>query len=208
MIRTRDGAFIIVHCSEEIAREIYTGPEECNCLVNDQWFRILVGVGSLLVIVSVLFLGSCGWMMQTVIAVIYIILNALYWVASLFPREWIWDLSRYNWEDTTPEHLKAADEPGRDGQAPSYTRSLWYAIQATGEVDWVILSGAAPKTSAWEEWLRLAHAHCGDRKWNAIVQKDELMKSARSQIGSQRSRQVYDQDEEAPATMPTRRETA
>jgi hypothetical protein len=44
IIRTRDGAFIIVHCSEEIARELFIGPEECDYLVNDQWFKILVGI--------------------------------------------------------------------------------------------------------------------------------------------------------------------
>ena len=44
IIRTRGGAFIIVHCSEEIARELFIGPEECDYLVNDQWFKILVGI--------------------------------------------------------------------------------------------------------------------------------------------------------------------
>lgn len=205
VIRTRDGAFIIVKCSEEIAREIYMGPEECNFLVGDQWFRRLVGFSMLLVIVSVLLLGNCNWTMQTVVAVIYIVLNGLYWVASLLPRNWLWDLSRYKCEDVTPGHLKDAHRTGRDGQAPSYTRSLWYAIQVTEEVDWVTISGAAPKTSSWEEWLRLAYIHRGDQNWDAVAEKDKLMKQAHSQMGSTRSQQFHQQDEEVPAIIPTRR---
>lgn len=45
VIRKRDGAFIIVQCPEEIARELYMGPEECNYLVSQQWFSVLVGFG-------------------------------------------------------------------------------------------------------------------------------------------------------------------
>lgn len=206
VIRTRDGAFIIIKCTEEIAREIYTGPEECNYLVDDQWFRILVGFGTLLVIVSVLFLGNCDWIMQTVIAVIYVILNALYWVASLLPREWLWDLSRYEWKDVTGEHLKGADQY-RDGQAPSYTRSLWYAIQATESVDWVTISGAAPKTAAWEKWLRMAHLNCANRKWDAVGAKDDLMKQVRSQSGSPRTQRLWQQDQQAPVTLRHPRES-
>lgn len=207
VIRTREGAFVIIQCTEEIARELYIGPEECNYLVNDQWFKVLIGVGTLLVILSVLFLGNCSWTMQAVIAVIYIILNALYWAASLLPQKWLWDLSRYDWKDVTPGHLKGAHETGSDGVAPSYTRSLWYAIQATGEVDWVTISGAAPRTTAWENWLRLAHANCGNRNWNAVAEKDRLMVEACSEVGPQRSQRLRQLYEEAPATVPVRRET-
>lgn len=208
VIRTREGAFVIIQCSEEVARELYIGPEECNYLVNDQWFKVLIGVGTLLVILSVLFLGNCNWTMQAVIAVIYIILNALYWVASLFPQSLLWDLSRYDCKDVTPEHLKDADKASKSGDAPSYTRSLWFAIQATGETDWVTISGAAPRTTAWETWLKLAHANCGNQNWDAVAEKDRLMEEARSRTSSQRSQRLCQQMQEAPVTVPVRRETA
>ncbi|KAL2004483.1 hypothetical protein VTN00DRAFT_3485 [Thermoascus crustaceus] len=208
VIRTREGAFVIIQCTEEIARELYIGPEECNYLVNDQWFKILVGVGTLLVILSVLLLGNCNWTMQAVIAVIYIILNALYWVASLLPQSCLWDLSRYECKDVTPAHLKAADKAGKDGLAPSYTRSLWFAIQATGEIEWVTISGAAPRTTAWETWLKLAHANYSNRNWNAVAEKDRLMVEARLKMSSQRSQRFCEQMHQAPATLPVRRETA
>ena len=179
VIRTREGAFVIIQCCEEVARELYMGPEECNYLVDDHWSKVLVGFGTLLVIGSVIFLGNCNWTMKVVITGIYIILNTLYWAASLLPREWLWDLSRYDCKDVTPGHLRAADKPKQGDDAPSYTRSLWYAIQATGEVSWVTISGAAPKTTAWKRWLRLAHANCGNRDWDAIGEKDRLMLEAR-----------------------------
>lgn len=184
VIRTRNGAFIIIRCSEEVARELYTGPEECNYLVNDQWFRVLVGLGTLLVITSVLLLGNCNWTMQIAVAGVYIILNALYWLVSLFPRNWLWDLSRYKCTNVTPAYLNAAHKPnpGRDdGESPSYTRSLWYAIQATKEVN-LTTSGAAPRTPAWEEWLKLANANCGNQDWNAVAEKDRLMMEARTKV--------------------------
>lgn len=207
VIRTRKGAFVIIQCSEEIARELYIGPEECNYFVDDQWFKILIGVGMLLVILSVLFLGNSSWTMQAVIAVIYIILNALYWVASLLPQSWLWDLTRYDRKDVTPKHFKAAGKSEKSGMPPSYTRSLWHAIQATREVDWVTVSGAAPRTTAWEKWLKLAHANCGDPNWNAVAEKDRLMKEARSEIASQHTQRFSRPIEEASPTVPVRRET-
>ncbi|KAJ6065975.1 hypothetical protein N7444_001628 [Penicillium canescens] len=78
----------------------------------------------------------------------------------------------------TPEHLKFADQvmEGEPEPAPSYTRSLWFAIQATREINWVMVSGAAPKTTAWDTWLKLAHDNCKDAKWDAIGEKNQLMK--------------------------------
>jgi hypothetical protein len=195
IIRTREGAFIIIHCSEEIARELFMGLEECDYLVSDQWFKVLVGISLFLITLSVIFLGNCTWTMQAVIAVIYMVLNVLYWIASLLPQRLLWDLSRYRCDLVTPENLQAADKVEKDGSNPSFTRSLWFAIQATGEVEWVTVSGAAPRTTAWETWLRLAHANCRNPTWNAVAEKNRLMKEAR-------------QISQAPASLPVRRETA
>lgn len=204
VIRTRDGAFVIIQCSEEIARELYMGPEECNYLVGGQWFTILVGLSMFLVIVSVLLLGNCGWTMQAVITGIYIVLNVLYWATSLLPQNWYWDMSRYDCVDVTPKHIKSAHEPGPAGERPSYTRSLGYAIQATGEVGWVRISGAAPKTTAWDTWLELARANVGNRDWDAVGEKDRLMRESLSRQPSRR----HQLPEEAQITMPARRGTA
>lgn len=205
IIHTRDGAFIVVQCSEEIARELYIGPEECNYWVSDQSFKILVGIGTLLVILSVLFLGNCGWTMQAVIAIIYIVLNALYWVVSLFPESYLWDLSRYDLQDVTPKYMINADSSTEGGSAPSFTRTLWFAIQVTRTTQWATNSDAAPKTAAWKAWLELAEANCGNKDWDAIGEKDRLMHKERLRAGYQRQ---FGETQDTPATLSVRRETA
>lgn len=193
VIRTREGSFIIVRCSEEIARELYTGAEECNYLVNEQWFRILTGASTILVMISILLLGNCNWEMQAVIAVTYMVLNGLYWAISLLPKKWFWDLSRYEWRDITPDHY-------RDTAASkhSYTRNLWYAIQATGDIAWVTSSGAAPKGKLWKDWLKSAYANRQNPKWDAVAEKDRLFSGEYSENKPQI---------EEPIILPVRRET-
>ena len=195
VIRTREGVFVVIKCAEEIARELFMGPEECNYLVSDQWFKVLGGISLSLVTLSVIFLGNCSWTMQAVIAVIYIMLNVFYWVASLLPPSWLWDLSRYKCVDVTPKYLKNADKISEDYSKPSFTRSLWYAIQATGEIEWVTVSDAAPRTPEWNTWLGLAKTNCRNPNWDAVGEKDRLMKKAHHRS-------------EAPASLPLRRETA
>jgi hypothetical protein len=174
VIRTRQGAFVIIKCSEEVARELYTGPEECLYMVGNQWFKVLVGIGTILVMISVVLLGNCNWTMQVVIVVIYTLLNGFYWAVSLLPKQWLWDMSRYNCKDVTPARMKNASEKGPDGK-PSFTRSLWYAIQATETTNWVAISKAAPKTDAWEKWIELAQKNIKNDEWDAVAAKNKLM---------------------------------
>ncbi|DAA74826.1 TPA_exp: Uncharacterized protein A8136_2244 [Trichophyton benhamiae CBS 112371] len=179
IIRTREGAFIVVRCTEELARELYTGTEECNYSLSEQWARVLVGIGTFLIMFAVVLLGNCEWTMQAVVSAIYMLMNAMYWGSSLMPKSWIWDMSRYDWKDVTPDNVKAAHEIGSDGAQPSFTRTLWYAIHATEEINWVIVSGAVPQTQAWENWLELAYANRTDPDWDAVGEKDRLMAEAR-----------------------------
>ena len=170
VVRSREGAFVVVHCSEHVARELYTGAEECNYWAGEQWFRVLVGSSTILVMVSMVLLGNCTWVMQVVISTIYLLLHALYWLVALFPANWCWDLSYYEWENITPER----DEK----ETPNYTRALWYCIQATKTTDWVTASEAAPRSPAWQKWLDRAYANCNNEKWNAVAEKDRVMEEA------------------------------
>jgi uncharacterized membrane protein len=174
VIRTRQGSFVIIECSEEVARELYTGPEECLYMVGSQWFNLLVGIGTILVMISVVLLGNCNWTMQVVIVVIYTLLNGLYWAVALLPKQWLWDMSRYHCEDITPEHMKNANEKGPHG-TPSFTLSLWYAIQVTKKIEWVSISKAAPETPAWNKWLKMAYENRDNQNWDAVGEKNKLM---------------------------------
>ncbi|KAI0026048.1 hypothetical protein F4780DRAFT_4621 [Xylariomycetidae sp. FL0641] len=182
IIRTREGAFLLIKCTEEVARELYSGTEECEYRVGAVGYRILMGLGTLLLMVSVILLGNCKWNTQIFIGASYILLNGLYWTMGLLPRRYFWDLSRYHWEDITPEHAKGADtvtnkDDLREG-TKSFTRTLWYAVRETKKTAWVERSGAAPATPQWRRWLEEAEeaANKGDISWPSVARKDIIMK--------------------------------
>lgn len=168
VIRTREGAFVVVKCSEEVARELYNGTEECRYFVGDRGYRALVGLGTFLLMVSVVLLGNCNWTMQLVIGASYILLNGLFWLVALMPRALSWNLSPYVVANLTPNDMVAEDQR-------TFTHCLWYAIRETRTTGWVEKSGAVPKTDQWAEWLREARVHICTRDWDAVGEKDAIM---------------------------------
>jgi len=86
IIRTREGAFLLVKCNEDVARELYTGTEECQYYVGTQQYRILVAIGTFLLMVSVVLLGNCNFAMQAAIGASYIVLNGAFWGSSLIRK--------------------------------------------------------------------------------------------------------------------------
>jgi hypothetical protein len=184
IIRTREGAFLLVKCDEDVARELYTGTEECLYYVKTQQYRILVGFGTALLMISVVLLGNCNFTMQAAIGLSYIILNGAFWGSSLIRKGRFWDLSNYTVEDVTPEDASNADgfqDYNLEG-TPSFTRTMWYAIRETKKIGWVKRGGAAPKTDEWDEWLRLAeiNAVAGNRAWNAVQVREAVVGVAES----------------------------
>ena len=182
MIRTREGAFLLIRCTEEVARELYSGTEECEYYVGGRVYRMLMATGTVFLMSSIVLLGNCKWNSQIFIGASYIVLNGLYWGLGLLPQSYFWDLSRYQWDDVTPLDAKHAEETTneedqREGH-PSFTRTLWYAIRETKHTGWVELSGAAPGTTQWKKWLGEAeeNARSGNRSWKAVRRKDDLMK--------------------------------
>lgn len=184
MIRTREGAFILVRCREEVARELYTGTEECQYHVGATLYRFCMALGTVLLMIGVVLLGNTRFNAQALIAGSYIVLNGVYWLLGMLPKRLFWDLSRYDWEDVTPEDAQNADvstfrrSPRNEEDIASFTRTLWYAIRETGSTGWVGRSGAAPSTAQWRQWLKEAgeNAEAGNREWTAVARKDEIMR--------------------------------
>lgn len=202
VIKTRGGAFIVVKCPEEIARELYTGTERCKYIVGEQLYRILIGAGTVLLMVSVVLLGNCEWTMQAAIGAVFILLNGLYWAVALMPSGLHWDMSRYKWTETTPEHLRNAHDP----DTASFTRTMWYAIQHTKEVKWITDADFAPKHSFWGPWLdeALKNAEKDNKNWPAVERKNELMREydarGRKERKEHESRRMSLVDEEGLTT--------
>ncbi|KAI0133831.1 hypothetical protein BJ170DRAFT_176490 [Xylariales sp. AK1849] len=192
VIRTREGAFLLVKCTENVARELYAGTEECEYRVGARMYSALMGLGTLLLMVSVILLGNCKWNSQIFIGASYISLNGMYWAMGLLPKRLFWDLSRYGIENITPLHsLNAHDttdeKDPREG-VKSFTRTLWYCIRETKRTAWVERSGAAPSTPQWKAWLAEAEqaAERGDMTWPAIARKDALMKMSEQELLEER----------------------
>lgn len=205
MIRTREGAFLLVICDDNVARELYFGTEECRYNVPTQSYRVLVGLGTFMLMISVVLLGNCDFAMQAAIASSYILLNGAFWAVSLIKKGNFWDLSAYDWVDITPldgkrAHLDAEIDDLTEEDKPNFTRTsmyslkftvdraamltkmilVWYAIRETKKIGWVKRSGAAPETDKWAEWLKEAEEHAAknDRHWNAVRRRDEIVGGA------------------------------
>ncbi|KAL2266166.1 hypothetical protein VTJ83DRAFT_5518 [Remersonia thermophila] len=184
VIRTREGAFLVVKCTEEVARELYSGTEECRYVAGPLAHRALMGLGMVLIMMAVVLMGNCSWESQALIGGSYILLNALYWLMSLLPDRTFWDLSRYTITDVTPQDAARAhettdpDDP-REG-VPSFTRTLWYAVRETKHDAWVERSGAMPGTAQWKKWLAEAMQAAKDNnnEWQAVSRKNAIMKEA------------------------------
>lgn len=181
LLRTREGAIILVRCTEELARELYFGTEECVYVVGERLYRLLMIVATALLMVSVALLGNCTWNSKVLIGVSYVVLNGLYWALGMLPQSAFWDLSNFAWQDVTPEDSSTADQPttahADTENQPSFTRTLWYAIRETGRVDWIERSNAAPNTKQWKQWVAEASdaAQRGNRSWPAVQRMREIM---------------------------------
>lgn len=152
VIRTRNGAFVIVHCTEEVARELYVGAEDCAYVLDTRTSQVLTGTGTILLMVGVVLVGNCSFELQLALGAFYIALNALYWVAALLNPRLNWDLkTRYQWELGNTQHCL------------SYTLTLYHAIIAASRIkkdeigdiktSWVRTGMAAPDTPVWNRWL-------------------------------------------------------
>ena len=170
VIKTRGGAFLVVHCQEEITRELYGGMEVCQYVYTGRRHQLLLASSTVLLMASIIFFSNCGRTMQIAVGVAYIILNILYWaMALLTPTQHTWDMRRYKVEETT-------ENP--EDQPTNYTQVLWYAIRETKEIEWVKKGRMAPSTKHWDGWLEEAKAHCQDSSWDAVAAKDRWMGQA------------------------------
>lgn len=144
IIKYPHGAFLIVQCDEQIARELFWHPEACTYAVEPTVYRLLSLLATLLLMFGVIFLGNASLTLQISYAAAYLILNAAYWTVAALPQKWNWDLSCF---DLVREH------PADDEACGTFTSALWRAIAITRTVDWVKIAKIAPVNTAWAGWL-------------------------------------------------------
>lgn len=124
MIRTKEGAFILVKCTEEVTRELYGAGTECEYHVGERMYRFLMAMGTMLLMIGVVLLGNVKFNAQALIAGSYIVLNGAYWLLGMLPRSYFWDLSRYEWRDVTPADARDADRLTHHSGSSSPSPSL------------------------------------------------------------------------------------
>ncbi|KAF4337211.1 hypothetical protein FBEOM_8904 [Fusarium beomiforme] len=182
IIRNREGVLVLIKCTEEIARELYSGVEECLYYTSGRAYRIYMILGAIIIMPAVILFGNCTFTMQLLVGIAYMLLNVLYWALGLLPRSLYWDLSRYKWNDITPPDAAGCETGDDDSGIASYTRTLWYAIRETKSTEWARRTGAVPGTREWNKWLSEAEAAAvrEERNWRAVARKNDIMKEERN----------------------------
>ena len=185
VIKYPNGAFSIVKCDENIARELYWHPEECNYRFGDTTYRIVSLCGTMMLMFGVICLGNSTLTLQIAFAAAYMVLNAAYWVVAALPQSWHWDLTCYQ----VKEEKYQGGEKNRN-----FTQALWKAIAITGSADWVRNGQVAPVTEAWKEWVNAAEAVVLEQKAEPTEEPRGYMGKAGETIGL-RSLPVWDPEQ-------------
>ncbi|KXS99640.1 hypothetical protein AC578_9925 [Pseudocercospora eumusae] len=145
VIRYPNGSYLVVRCDEEVARELYFAPEEINYEIqNPLIYRMLSLVGTIMLMLGIVFLANAKLQLQFAWAGGYVIINIAHWIAAALPQRYNWDLSCYE-----------VEEQGVAGgwKNPNFTEALWKAILLTKSIRWVKNGAAAPQTKVWDDWL-------------------------------------------------------
>lgn len=165
VIRTRSGAFVCIECSEEIARELYAGTEECDYVFRGAAHQILLGLSTILLMASIIFFSNAGWKIQIAVGLAYIILNLGYWAMALLTEP------KQTWNMESRFKVEMLEEKDRQ----NFTQVLWDAIRTTKKIGWVKKTHAAPSTKNWNGWLKEAKDNCDNKEWNAEAARDQWM---------------------------------
>ena len=150
------GAFMIVKCDEDVARELYWHPERCIYHVGATAYRLISLTATLLLMFAVISLSNAELILQLAFAASYMILNAAYWTAAALPQRWNWDLSRFHVEPIRFVAGRGAHGSKGDGNFENFTPALWTAIAITRSIEWVHNGNIAPRSTAWSQWLEKA----------------------------------------------------
>jgi hypothetical protein len=159
VIRYPKGNFLIVQCTEEVARELYFAPEDIDYMItHPPIYRLISLVGTMMIMFGVISLANSQIQLQMAFAASYILLNAAYWVVAAIPSKMHWDKSCFNIQkqkfqktDDGKCHPKTFTDFNQ-----TFTWALWKAIIATKQIGWIRWSNATPHSRAWDQWLRIA----------------------------------------------------
>jgi len=180
LIRNTKGTFLVVHCDEAVARELYFTQEICYYRLEYKIFRICSGLATFAHMAGVIFLANCTWILQAAIGLAYIILNGSYWFGAVLPPQLAWNLEIFDvfWHADIDPATQLRINP-RKKEPKSYTECLWEVAKITETMRWAKLSGTGivPATQAWDEWVEKAEQNCvSNPDWEFAKALSECLK--------------------------------
>jgi hypothetical protein len=167
VIRTREGAFIVVHCDIEVYRVLYSGEAKCDYVVGTTSYQLLISVGTLFLMVGIVMMSNCSWDMQVILGASYLVMNGIYMFCAMTPavsRLWHWNLRSIKIVEKTTS------------QSNTFTHVLWRAIYATKQTRWIMNGNLIPETRQWSGWLDEAGKNCSNENWDWETAKNEWMR--------------------------------
>ncbi|RPB26717.1 hypothetical protein L211DRAFT_649056 [Terfezia boudieri ATCC MYA-4762] len=168
MVCGRQGAFLYIDCTEDIARELYFGQEECKYMLGNRGFHVLAGASTFTLMAAVISMANCTLVLQYVLGIVYITMNGLYWLAALLPESCHWQLEatyviepnslgRNDKDELKPGNMdKRMEKDLGLVEYKNFTDALVAAIDLAGGAKWVRFAGVAPRNAAWKDWLKEA----------------------------------------------------
>lgn len=173
------GSFLIVKCEENVARQLYWHPPECQYVVGTTIYRIISLVGTLMLMFGVICLGNATLLLQILYAGAYLILNAAYWTVAALPPSWNWDLGHFE--------VKQIYYEGNE-ECETFTKALWRAVAISRSTKWVNDGKVAPLSKAWRVWLEEAEK-------SVLEFKDEQYSGKDGSIDNPKSLPPWDPEE-------------
>lgn len=153
VVRYPNGSFLVVKCNEQVARELFFTREDIRYTMIQRRgiYRTISLIGTLLLMLGVIFLANATKALQLAWAAIFVVLNAAYWSFAALPKRYHWDLGRYKVTEIGIERTYSDDK--------RFTDALFKAILFAQGTEWAKMGeAAAPRTKIWDDWLHLAEA--------------------------------------------------
>ena len=175
VICTRNGALVVVHCTEAVASLLYTRTSGTAhfCIKSDTFRRLLNACTPMLFFGALVCFASCTWTMEIVVGCAYVVLLLLCEVLFAFSKFPV-DIGHFGIEEETPEECRNAyansNDMAEDEQMPHFARTLWYAIRQTTDSSWATASGIIPSSTGWRLWTKEATQHRRNGQWPAVAE--------------------------------------
>ncbi|KAI0381136.1 hypothetical protein F5Y04DRAFT_84638 [Hypomontagnella monticulosa] len=172
---TRNEAFVVMHCSPLLDVFIFL-TMDIETLSRESRLTPWHILATLLYLCGLVLLSISRWETQVATGAFYLITLGLYTTFNpgyLKPEIEIQARQHFS-VGCDDAHKFKPDLRGRE-RYPSFARTLWYAIRATRETEWVLRNEVVPGTPQWREWLDEAKRNVDNKDWPAVSELERIM---------------------------------